>query len=175
MPTWTKDVPDDPRGPAFPILRTPAHKPLTAVITSEDLVGTYTHFFQGRTQPCEGVNCPAHEAGIPYRWHAYVSAWKRSTGLHFIFECTAQAAQTFTDYRDAFGTLRGCLFTATRMNAKPNARVLIQTKPLDLTTDVIPQPPNLIKCLGILWNLPENGLDAGDFNPDKKSPHVKPT
>lgn len=174
MPTWSKDVPADPRGPAFPILRTPAFKPLAGVITSPDLVGTFTHYWKGRTMPCEQEACEACKAGIPFRWHAYVSAWTRSTGLHFIFECTAQAAETFTDYRDAFGTLRGCMFIATRMNQKANGRVLIQTKPLDLKTDVIPTPPDVVKCLSIIWNLPPDDLDGGGFNPDKNSPHVKP-
>lgn len=174
MPTWTTSVPSDPRGPAFPILRTPAFKPLTAVITSEDLVGTYTHFWKGRTMPCEHELCEACKAGIPYRWHAYVSAWTQATGLHFIFESTAQAAETLTDYRDAFGTLRGCVFFAQRMNQKANGRVLIKTKPLDLKTNSIPDPPDLIRCLSIIWNLPPDDLDGGGFNPDKKSPHVKP-
>jgi len=103
-----------------------------------------------------------------------MSAWISSTGLHFIFECTAQAAESFTDYRDANGSLRGCMFEARRMNQKANGRILVRTKPMDLKSNFIPQPPNLIKCLAILWNLPPDDLDGGGRNPDKNSPHVKP-
>ncbi len=174
MPTWSKDVPKDPRGPAFPILRTPAFKPIAGVVTSEDLVGTFTHFWKGRTMPCEQEACEACKSGIPYRWHAYLSAWTISTGLHFIFECTAQAAETFTDYRDAFGTLRGCNFIAQRQNQKANGRVLIQTKPYDMKTNVIPVPPDIIKCLSILWNLPAPSLTTPTINPEKKTRHIKP-
>ncbi len=173
MPAWTHNVPEDPRGPAFPILRTPSYKPLTAIVTSEDLVGTYTHFYKGRTMPHEQEACEACKAGVPYRWHAYLSAWTQSTGLHFIFESTAQAAETFTEYREAFGTLRGCVFLAQRMNQKANGRVLIRTKPVDLKSMVIPEPPDIIKCLSIIWNLPAPSVSIDGIEPEKKTPRIR--
>lgn len=154
MPKWTSSAPDDPRGPAFPIVRTPPRRPLTAIVTAEDLVGTHTHFFKGRTIPCEAEECPACQEGFPYRWHAYVSAWVQETGLHFIFECTAQAAEAFTEYRETFEKVRGCLFEATRAGNRPNGRVLIRTKTAKLQGLNLPKPPDIIKCLAILWNLP---------------------
>ena len=58
MPGWSTEVPANPRGPAYPLLRTPPNKPLIAIITSADLIGCYTHYYKGRTVPCEGDNCP---------------------------------------------------------------------------------------------------------------------
>ena len=174
MPTWSHDIPKDPRGPAFPVIRTPPNKPITAIVTSEDLVGTFTHYFHGRTMPCESESCLACSEGIPFRWHAYVSAWQQGSGLHFLFECTAQAAESFTTFRDAHGTLRGCLFQATRMNQKANGRIQIQTKPVDQTVVFLPEPPDICKCLAILWNLPSKSVAAETINPAKKTIHIKP-
>lgn len=206
MPTFSSDVPRDPRGPAFPIIRTPASRPLTAIITSPNLVGCYTHYFKGRTTPCEGADCqlclqgsepyrtadgrtvhkvgkmeiecdgPACEAchaGMPYRWHAYQSALTTRDHLHCIFECTAQAAEHFTTYREAHGTIRGCMFEAFRLHGRPNGRIIIQTKPADLTGIQLPTPPDLVKCLGILWGFAAPDVQQARIDPEKKTTNVK--
>jgi len=173
MPDWTNTLPEDPRGPALPIRRTPARKPLRAIVTSKDLVGTFTHFWKGRTMPCEKPKCEPCDKGQPYRWHAYFSAWEPLTALHFLFECTAQAAEHFVQYRDAHGSLRGCLFQATRWRQAPNGRVLIQTKPDDMRDRRMPAGPDLIAVLSVLWNLPTTELKQDGREPEKQTSHVR--
>lgn len=175
MPTFSNHVPPDPRGPSFPIVRTPAFKPLVAIVTCEDLVGTFTHFHHGRTTPCEGDSCEACHDGLPYRWHAYVSAYNPDSGLHFLFESTAQAAQHFVEYRDAVGNLRGCKFEAKRLGGKPNGRVLMRTRTADMSGLRLPLPPDLTKVLAILWNLPSPDVTADRTEPEKKTPHIDTT
>lgn len=172
MPKWSNEIPIDPRGPAFPIIRTPPFKPLTATVTSEDLIGCFTHFYKGRTTPCDAPTCSACADGMPFRWHAYMSAYDSAQGLHFLFECTAQAADTFVEYRDAYGTLRGCCFQARRLGGKVNGRILIKTKPAKLDNVRLPQPPNIIACLSILWDLPTSELDASKRNPEKNTTQI---
>lgn len=172
MPTWTHEIPDDPRGPALPIRRTPAHRPLIAVVTSPDLIGTYTHYWKNRTMPCTKPDCEPCAQGQPYRWHAYMSCWESTSALHFLFEVTAQAAQHFVTYRQAHGTLRGCKFRATRWRSNPNGRVLIECKPANIVEQPIPQPPDLIAVLSILWNLPRSGMNADRRANDQPMPNV---
>lgn len=205
MPTFTDQVPDNPKGHALPILRTPTWKPLIAVVTSQNLIGTYTHFWKGKTMPCEGrpchycpqlgppvqnaagllvhvhdgneiacdgPGCEACKKGIPYRWHAYLSIFIRETGLHAIFETTAQAAKTFVEYRNAHGNLRGCLFESRRLNSKPNGRVLIRTKPADLTILRLPPEPDLTACLAIIWDFPLLSVRVTGRNPEQDTPRV---
>lgn len=174
MPTWSNQIPKDPRGPALPIVRTPAAKPLTAIITSLDLLGTYTHYYKGRTKPCERPDCEPCANGIPFRWHAYVAAIQPANDLHFLFELTASAAEPLIDYRDQHGTLRGCLFEASRWNRRPNGRILIRTKPADLTERRIPDAPDIQKCLAILWDLPNQDLAPGRFNGSKRTLQIHP-
>lgn len=168
MPTYSHNIPDQPSGHALPIRRTPAYGALTATVTTPDLIGCYTHYFHGRTTPCEKPNCDACNEGIPYRWHAYLAALDKKTALHFIFEVTAAGAEPFTTYRDHHGTLRGCLFQAQRWRQRPNGRILIQTKPADLTGILLPAPPDMVKCLATLWSL--NGVPPKST---KRSPEKK--
>ena len=169
MPNWSHDVPEQPRGQALPIRRTPAARPIEAIVTSPDLIGCYTHFFKGSTTPCAGSECEACQNGTSYRWHAYMTALDVFTNLHFIFECTALAAEFFTTYRDKQATLRGCHFKAKRWNNRPNGRILIQVKPADLGERQLPQPPDLKKCMAILWSLPEAEVEDGIHNPENKT------
>ncbi len=173
MPSFSTEVPKDPRGPAFPIVRTPANGALCAIVTSPDLLGCYTHYFKGRTVPCEGEGCEACSNGLPYRWHAYQTCVTSKDHLHCLFECTAQAAENFTEYRKAHGTLRGCFFEAKRMHNKPNGRIIIRTKPADLTEFILPDPPDIINCLSILWGFAREDVTAPSINPNKATRQVE--
>jgi len=59
----------------LPLVRTPANRSLKAVVTSDALIGTDTHFWGGHTVPCERPECDACNHGIAYRWHGYLSAY----------------------------------------------------------------------------------------------------
>lgn len=170
MPTYTNEPPPEPSGAALPIKRTPAMKALVAIVTSEDLAGTPTHFFKGRTRPCEKEDCEACEQGIPWRWHAYLSAVDADSMLHFLFECTAQASQAFIQYRKAHGTLRGCMFSAKRWKAASNSRVIIQTRPANLEKITLPQSPILPAVLAVLWSLPKGEVSTFGRDPLRDMP-----
>ncbi len=175
MPTYSHDIPANPNGPALPVRRTPTSSALQAIVTSENLIGCHTHYYGGRTVPCEGPNCPAHQEGLPFRWHAYLSAIETKTNLHFLFECTAQAAEAFIQYRDAYHTLRGCYFQAKRWKPRPNSRVIIQTKPCKLDEVILPSPPDLIKVLAILWGISDQAVDGKQQNPERNMPVARLT
>ena len=158
VPTWTNELPTERKHMGFDLLRTPQEKSLAAIVTSEAMTVTNTHFWGGRTVPCEMPDCEACNASVPFRSHVYVSAFDVKSHAHFIFECTAHAAKAFEDYQKAAGTLRGCYFVASRPKGTPNGRVTIATKPADLTRQPIPAAPNLILALSVIWRLPTPAL-----------------
>jgi len=162
MPVYSNTPPPEASGVAMPIQRTPAARPLTAIITSDDLVGCNTHFWHGHTVPCDPPDCEPCKDCIPYRWHAYCAAYLPNTSLHFLFECTAAAAEQLVQYRRAYGTLRGCQFTAYRWRQSPNGRVIIRTQQSATPTDALPKAPDLKRVLAILWQLPEDNVTVGD-------------
>lgn len=153
MPQYSNTPPADGRGPAYAIRRTPAARALIAVITSDDLLGCATHFYGGRTVPCEAPDCTACLDQIPWRWHGYVAAIDIATYEHFIFEMTAQATDALVAYRAKHGTLKGCKFEATRAHNRPNGRVRLRCKPADLQQMSLPPAPDIARALNILWNI----------------------
>lgn len=174
MPNWTNSIPDDPRGKAFPIRRTPTSGKLTAVISSQDLLGCDTHFWGGHTVPCSRPDCEACRKGVPFRWHAYFAAVEQKNRLHFIFECTAQAADVFKAYRDAHSTLRGCLFQAERWHSRPNGRVIVRTTTIDLTNFSLPIPPDVRQCMSIIWQLPDATVKTRGLLKDTRRLNILP-
>lgn len=154
MPDFTNSPPTDPRGVGLPLKRCPTMANLVGIVTSSDIIGCPTHFYGGRTVPCEKENCEPCLNGVPWRWHSYCSCWSPSNKVHFLFENTARATEPFVQYRDAHGSLRGCAFRAQRMNSRPNARVFIETKPADLEKITLPDAPDLAAVLSIIWNIP---------------------
>jgi hypothetical protein len=96
----------------------------------------------------------------PKRCHVYLAAMDPATREHFIFECTAPAAEPFRDWIRNFNTLRGCLFQANRPKRRRNAKVEIQTKPTDLTKINLPQPPDIALAMTTIWRLPGTATTA---------------
>lgn len=153
MPTFSNAPPEDAQGFNLPLHRCPSKGKLQAIVTSADLTGCKTHFWGGRTVPCEDLECVACPEGVPWRWHSYLSAFLPTKGLHFIFESTARATEPFLLYKKAHGSLRGCLFQASRATSRSNSRVNIQTKPADLSSLQLPEAPEIPLVLATIWNM----------------------
>jgi hypothetical protein len=160
MPHWSNQPPADPRGNSLPLTRTPAAKQLRGIITSPDLLGCITHFWKGRTLPCESPHCEACTEGMPWRWHAYLGLFLPETRQHVLFECTAQVAEKLVTYRTAHGSLRGVGLLASRPSRRPNGRVAILRWTPDVDPDSLPDPPNIVAALAVIWNIPTAQLSV---------------
>lgn len=153
MYEFTNSPPPDPRGNSLNLLRTPTGRPITGIVTSDDLVGTATHFYHGRTMPCDKGNCEPCHKGLPWAWHGYISLFARKSHTQCLFEMTAKAVDPLKTYRLAHGTLRGCMLHARRVNSAPNARVVIETSVADLQSITLPEAPNILEALSIIWRI----------------------
>jgi len=153
MFNFTTDLPEDPRGNSLPLMRCPTNRAVSGIILSTDLVGTRTHYFHGRTIPCDDNSCPACSEALPWRWHAYVAVYSPGSHRTVLFEMTARCAESLIQYRDTYGTLRGCQLTAKRANSSPNSRVILQTAQADLQKIALPAEPDVLEALSIIWNI----------------------
>lgn len=168
MPTFSNELPSGKKHMGFDLWRTPPEKPLRAIITCDQIYVCDTHYWGGRTIPCERPNCPACNQSVPYRTHVYVSAFEPITHDHFLFECTAHAAQSFADYRRIADRLRGCYFHASRPKRTKNGKVAIICKPADLSKCQLPEPPNVMKALCTIWRVPFNAFEELDGRGNSK-------
>jgi hypothetical protein len=182
MPTYRTSLPPQGKHQGFDLKRTPEIGSLQAIVTSEDLLVCDTHFFHGRTTPCERVlndegktiddtQCAACVDKIAYRCHVYVSAFDAKKLEHFIFECTSNAAKSLEEYRNATGTLRGCVIYSVRPKGLKNSKVVIETSTVNLAKVKIPPAPDLIRALAVIWRLPGVALEVK--NNDKKNGKVR--
>jgi hypothetical protein len=171
MPNWSDRIPDAATKYGFDLRRTPPDRPLVAIIITPDLLGCFTHYWGGRTVPCEapsaeqiqeGIpnNCPPCAENMPGRWHAYVACYDPRTQDTFIFETTAKGATALENYRDSFNTLRGCLFSASRPKRRKNAKVEIATKTADLTRITLPPAINIKRAMAIIWQIPADAIST---------------
>lgn len=158
MPIYSNVPPENSKGVALPILRTPGSGKMSAIVTSDDLIGTNTHFWGGHTVPCSPPTCEACQKGVPYRWHAYLTAFAVNKNVHFLYECTATAAEVFVAYRKVNDHLRGCIFEAYRWRSTRNGRVMLRCEPSPDRQTAIPPAPDLEAVLAILWQLPKDSV-----------------
>jgi len=162
MPIFTNAPPQDDRAYSLPLARTPANGKLIGIITTHDLIGCATHWYGGRTIPCEGETCKACLEGVPWRWHSYIAAMLKGTRHHVLLEFTAQASEKLIEYRDAHKTLRGCGITAKRLRNRANGRVMLTCTQTDLESIHLPPEPNVTKALSLIWGLPQPEVNIAD-------------
>lgn len=167
MPQFSNKPPANPDRHGFRLIRTPANAPLRAYVISEALIGCPTHYVGNRTIPCESPDCEPCENGLAWRWHGYLLIQLENTSEVCIFEMTASAAESFAGYHQRHGTTRGCHFQASRVNNRPNGRVLVVAKPADLAKIHLPKPRDVRKLLCHIWNIPPNQTDVD-------APHTRP-
>lgn len=177
MPNWRNTLPPEGKHQGFQLRRTPQNGPLAAIITCEQLLVADTHYWHGRTTPCErkandrgetldDSTCPACREKIGYRTHVYVSAYDPKRSEHFLFECTTCAAKPLAEYLEAVGTLRGCILRATRPKGTPNGKVAIETATANQQRVPLPEPPDVIMALAVIWRLPLAAVCQGTQKAD---------
>jgi len=162
MPNFSNQLPPESETKGFDLKRTPPDSPLKGLITSDDIVGCYTHWWGGRTVPCEGDSCEACHNSAPARFHCYLSLCLNGSRQHVIFECTSKAADVLVDWRNTHGTLRGTLLTAHRPKRVKNSKVELLLKHVDLTATILPKPPDVRQALCVLWKLPTTAMPTND-------------
>jgi hypothetical protein len=58
------------------------------------------------------------------------------------------------------------------MNARANGRIVIETQTCDLSKTHLPEPPDVTRCLAILWSLSTHDVTTPTRNPEKDMPRV---
>jgi hypothetical protein len=157
---WSNEVPKLEKSHSLSIIRTPAKGAISGIVTSEQVIGTWTHYWGGRTVPCEGDNCEACSQAIGKRWHGYVGIYNPKAKKHVIFEFTANAAEPFARFVELSKCLRGCGMKAERNGRRNNSPVSITTWPADLTGIALPSAPDVKKILCTIWGLPSSAAEC---------------
>lgn len=146
----------------YRILRCPANRALTGVILDEEWCGTELHFWKGRSMPCPRVACEACEAGHPPRWKGYVHIYDRNTKTTVILEFTERVTHEFSAFVKTYGSLRGAVITARRLNNKPNGPLHVEFAEGRIDGKLLPTPNPLEQTLERIWEVKQTGLRISD-------------
>lgn len=135
------------------VLRTPAQGLSNVTCLSNDCLGDHTHFWRGRTKPCQRKHCEACREGIGKRWRGYVFVEVRRTGKIYALELTPACMGEVDRWVTAHGTLRGAKFSLARRDEKPNGKLRLAISPADPLARDLPTAPSMRKFLARLWQL----------------------
>jgi len=123
------------------------------IVTTDDIVGAYTHFWKGRTTICTFPECDACDHHRTPRWYGYLAIIAEATKVPAIIELTPTCIPPVEEYLAEYGTLRGATVTLQRANKKINSRVLCTLRPSGYDKGVLPQPVNVRAHLAKIWEL----------------------
>ena len=152
---WDHEPPKESRSIVWQIRRTPTGKKAGGLILSHRLVGTHTHFWHGRTRPCNQTSCEACDQGQKPRWHGYLALTDRELKERWITEIPALAADAVDRYFGEHRTLRGAWINLGRVNNKPNGRVVCSLRDSGVAAGLLPEGPTLQPILMRMWEVRE--------------------
>jgi len=145
--------PDEQLRTAYRIVRTPSSGELQGLILSNEIYGTWTHFFNGRTRPHTEPCCEACDAGQNQRWQGYLAVLLTRARDLVLFEFTAPASAPLVEYQEHNRGLRGAVMRAYRNSPRPNARVTIRLERGDIDMYSPPPAPNIAEILSRIWSI----------------------
>jgi hypothetical protein len=158
MPVWTNQIPSDNPYNGIALLRTPASGAIAATILSDNIVGTYTHYAHGRTQPCERPDCPLCSEKVPYRYHAYIAILSERTARQAVLEITAAPAAILLAWRVEYSTLRGAHLVARRSAKRANGKVIMEVSQGHIAPNALPKAIDCTAFMSTMWNLAETRI-----------------
>jgi len=136
-----------------PLLRVPPKGLSGLTILSHDTVGTYTHYWHGRTQPCPGEQCEACDDNQLPRWRGYLYVMSGRSESIGVLELTPAAMAAIDKAFRQHRTLRGCRLAIERKGGKPNGELRAHLTPPPKDVSYLPKAPSLKKYLAKLWGL----------------------
>jgi hypothetical protein len=150
---WQRRPEDDEVGIRYPLWRVSANRTHRVIVLSHDLIGCHTHYFGGRTSPCEIEDCSACLANCARRWHAWLFTKLLDSPAIGILELTAKATGPVDQYFRAHRTLIGAQMTLCRSPKKPNGKVICALQDIGLDQSSLPKVPDVRDILTQMWEL----------------------
>jgi hypothetical protein len=153
MPHWTNNAPDEADRYTATLIRVKPGRPIRGICASPHMLGCWTHWFGGRTIPCDQPDCIPCESQTSRRWHAYLHLWSPASHHSAILEITALAARELEPYIEQHHTLRGAEIDVQRSNQRPNSPLIIVARPADLQRFQLPEPLDIIAAMSRMWEV----------------------
>ena len=139
-----------------------------AVILSEKMIGTYMHFWGGRSEPCMKKNCRACEAGNRARWYGWIGICVAETHQIMILEITRAAAEQIKEYLESHEKLRGAKIAGWRKGKKENGKLTLEIREGESKLLFLPKEPEICERLKRMWETKRRNLEVEREKPNKE-------
>ena len=154
--THLEEAPDLSAGPlGLQVVRAPSKGKASFVVLSDAVLGTWTHYFRRRTQPCMGNECQICPQENTRRWYGWLVGLNLLRREKFLVEVPAGVALNLRAWRLERGSLRGCTLTLFRANSKENGPVRGTISPATIDLGLLPECPNIVGLLCRMWQIKE--------------------
>lgn len=149
---WTNRPPVGDTKPTTRLVRAIPKRPIRAFVLSGDVSGTKTHYWHGRTRPCNAPDCDACTANNIARWHGYIAIYNTDAHEVQVLEITSSSIQYIERYLVGRQSLRGAHITASRPSGRITGKLhLLLEQTTDLRPD-LPPAPNVRQILERIWH-----------------------
>lgn len=145
--------PESLRSIALPIVRTPAARPLIAIILSHQICGYLTHWHRGRTRPHTTPVCEACDDQCPWRWHGYVAVYNPRTRNQALLELTAASYRALDEWQKRHESLRAAKIKCERIGQRTNGRIIVTLDNPNPPVENLPPAPDVNAILLRMWEL----------------------
>lgn len=150
-------MPPDVSAIWLPILSPGPGQAIRGTILSEHMLGVWTHYVQGRTEPhLEGpAGCPGCCVKRAKRWKGYYAIHWTAKDRMGLAELTPWAVANCPLLRaQPYRTVRGWLIEVSRANGMPQGRVACEIQPPPYRRDppALAEPPDVAAALLRIWS-----------------------
>lgn len=146
----------------YDILRCRQGKVVKGIMLAGDVCGAYTHWYGGRTLPCNGLSCPACKMNVEVRWHGYLPLYNTSTRNIVIAEITTAAVEPIDRWFREKRSLRGAFISIMRGAERVNSPLKSRVEEGPLPAEALPNPPHVREILEKMWGTWELRRRKGD-------------
>jgi len=133
-------------------MRVPTSGGIQGIVTSEHVLGRYTHWDAYRTVPCTDNDCTLCREGNPKRWQGYISVMNQLNQRQVVLQVTPLAAQALAEAKLQYGKLRGLLALFSRIAKRPNARIHVETRQLPQPILDLPPGVDIPRYMAVIWS-----------------------
>lgn len=152
--SFFSEAPPEEAGPiGIRITRAPKSGKAVFTILSERLLGCWTHFFLGRTQPCVDDGCTICSPKAPRRWYGWLAGYDVAQRTKALVEVPPGVALGLKAYRLEVGNLRGHAIQLSRKNSKDNGPVVGRFAAGIYASEMLPPCPDVVSLLMRMWRI----------------------
>jgi hypothetical protein len=142
----------EPRQNSIKICKVRPKETVRGLVLSDQVIGCKTHWMNGRTKPCIGIEkgCEGCLLGMPWRWKGWLAVYLPNLKTPWLLEVSQNAYDNNLELAATEG-LRGRDFKASRPGDHVNSKLYIELLPSLTKPENVPPAFDVMAVLERIW------------------------